>query len=106
MTLDIERFDLAAIDREQRRELTTRSAVPDPGVLAAAARIVGDVRDGGDAAVSGYNTRFGGGAASGRLVVPPNEIAAAYASASHGLIAALEAAIATIKAVHERQRPT
>ncbi|MEN8239278.1 MAG: histidinol dehydrogenase, partial [Actinomycetota bacterium] len=83
-----------------------RSAVPDPGVLAAAARIVGDVRDGGDAAVSGYNTRFGGGAASGRLVVPPNEIAAAYAGASRGLIAALEAAIATIKAVHERQRPT
>jgi histidinol dehydrogenase len=104
--LDIERIDLATIDQQQRRNLTVRSAVPDPGVLAAAARITADVRDGGDAAVMRYNTRFGGGANSGGLVVSPDEIAAAYASVSPDLIAALEAAIATITAVHEQQLPT
>jgi histidinol dehydrogenase len=104
--LDIERIDLATIDRRQRRDLTARSAVPDPGVLETAAQITGAVRGGGDAAVKEYNERFGGGARSGDLTVSNGEIAAAYAEASPNLIVALESAIATITAVHEQQRPT
>ena len=104
--LDIERVDLATIDPQQRRDLTTRSAVPDPGVLAAAAQITTGVRDGGDAAVVEYNTRFGGGTRLGRLIVSEDEITAAHACAYPDLIAALESAIATIAAVHQEQRPT
>jgi histidinol dehydrogenase len=104
--LDIERIDLATIDRRQRRDLTARSAVPDPGVLATAAQITSAIRAGGDAAVMEYNERFGGGARSGELSVSEDEIAAAYAGASPKLIVALESAIATIRAVHEQQRPT
>ena len=103
--LDIERIDLATINPQQRRDLTTRSAVPDPGVLATSAAITTDVRERGDAALIEYNTRFGGGARSGRLIVSENDIAAAYADAAPQLITALESAIATIRAVHAEQRP-
>ncbi len=106
MRLAIERIDLTTIDQQQRRDLTTRSAVPDPDVLATATRITADVRNGGDAAVMEYNTRFGGGARSGNLIVSPDEIAAAYADASPDLLTALASAITTITAVHEQQRPT
>ncbi len=105
MTEGITRIDLATASREQRRTLTTRSAVPDPEVLAAAGRITLDVRDRGDEAVTEYNTRFGGGSASGDITVSGETIAAAYASADPMLIAALESAIVTIRMVHERQRP-
>jgi len=104
--LDIERIDLATIKPRRRRDLTTRSAVPDPGVLVTATQITGAVRNRGDAAVIEYNERFGGGARSGELSVSDSEIAAAYAGASPNLIVALESAIATITAVHEQQRPT
>jgi histidinol dehydrogenase len=104
--LDIQRIELVTIDAQQRRDLTTRSAVPDPGVLATAARITQDVRNRGDAAVADYNSRFGGGAQSGRIVVSESEIQAAYASVSSDLLAALTSAIAPITAVHEQQRPT
>lgn len=103
--LDITRIDLATIDEQQRTLLTTRSAAPNPGVRSSAASITADVRARGDAAVEEYNARFGGGALSGSLIVSTNEIAAAYAAASPGLIAALEAAIGTITTVHEQQRP-
>jgi histidinol dehydrogenase len=106
MTLDIERIDLATMDHQRRRDLTTRSAVPDPGVLATASRITADVRSDGDAAVIACNSRFGGGTRSGLLVVSRDEIAAAYASTSPDLVTAIESAAATIRAVHEQQRPT
>jgi histidinol dehydrogenase len=106
MMLDMERIDLATIEPRRRRDLTTRSAVPDRGVLALAAEITADVRDGGDAAVIEYNARFGGGARSGDLLVSPDEIAAAYATAAPALVTALESAIAAITAVHEQQRPS
>jgi histidinol dehydrogenase len=105
VTLNIERIDLTTIDPNQRKGMTTRSAVPDPDVLAKAARITKDVRDGGDAAVIEYNSRFGGGARSGRLVVPEDDIAAAYSEVSSDLIIALETAIAAIREVHQAQRP-
>jgi histidinol dehydrogenase len=106
VTLDIERIDISTIGTQRRKDLTTRSAVPDPEALATAARITADVRIGGDTAVTEYNTRFGGGALSGQIVVSESEIAAAYASASTDLVAALDSAIAAITIVHEQQRPT
>ena len=105
MSLNITRIDLASIDEHQRTNLTTRSAVPNPEVRASASLITADVRDRGDVAVEEYNARFGGGALSGSLIVSAGEIAAAHAAASTDLIAALEAAIGTITAVHKQQRP-
>ena len=103
--LAIERIDLATIDAERRSHLTARSAVPDDGVLAAAAQITHNVRDGGDAAVIGYNTRFGGGTRTGTLALSPEEISAAFQDTSADLLAAIDAAIATITAVHEQGLP-
>jgi len=104
--LNMERIDLATIDPSKRRNLTTRSAVPDPDALATAARITTNVRDRGDAAVIEYNSRFGGGAESDGLIVSEDEIVTAHANASPNLINALESAITAITAVHRQQRPT
>lgn len=106
MTLDIKRIELATVDIQLRRNLTTRSAVPHSGVLDSATAITTDVRERGDEAVIEYNSRFGGAARSGKLIVSADEIAAAHADISPDLTAALESAITTITAVHERQRPT
>ena len=49
----------------------------DADTLAAAARIVGDVRDGGEAALRGYAERFGDIAVGAPLVFGPDVLAAA-----------------------------
>lgn len=105
MTLKIDTFALADLDEEHRAELTTRTAVPSPGVFARATEIVLEVREGGDSAVIRLNEQFGGGTQSGLLSISEREIADAFANAPQDLVDALTAAIQSIRRVHEQQLP-
>ena len=101
----IRRIDLADLTPAQRRSLLTRSAVPRADVRQAAGDIVEAVRSEGDAALEDFGRRFGGLRPGGARVAR-EEIDAAVASAGEDFVAAVEAAAANVRAVHEAQRPS
>lgn len=103
--MTIRRLDLATTPPEEVAAILRRSAVPDPDVRSAAAAIVDDVRTGGDAALHAAAERFGGGLPDRTLRVSPERVAAAVAAVDATTLDALGDAAATIRAVHEAQRP-
>ncbi len=103
--MDIRRIDLTTLSPTARSALTRRSVVPDEAIRERAASIVELVAAGGDAAVEAAGREYGGGLASGEIRIPPERIAAALTNLSAETVRALGAAIATIRSVHEQQRP-
>ncbi|MDH3260513.1 MAG: histidinol dehydrogenase [Acidimicrobiia bacterium] len=103
--MDIRRIDLTTHSRIERSALTRRSVVPDQTVREQAASIVQLVAAGGDAALWEAGRRYGGGPSSREARIPPDRIAAALTHLPPATAAALEGAIANIRAVHEQQRP-
>ncbi len=99
------RLDLAAASPGDLEPYLSRSSVPDLEVRTGAARIVDEVRSGGDPAVQAANERYGGGRRDGLLEVPADEIRQALERVDGDVVDALEAAIANIRAAHEPQRP-
>jgi len=91
---------LATVERLQRR-----AAVPDAAVRDAARAILDDVRVRGEAAVADAGARFGGAPADGRLVIGREQLAAAADALPDDVRAALDQAIANVRAVAEAQRP-
>lgn len=84
--------------------LTQSNSLDLPEVEAAARAIVADVRARGDAAVRDCLRRFDG-VELDRLEVTGAELEAAEAAVDREFLAAVDAAIANIRAFHERQRP-
>ncbi|KIL38824.1 histidinol dehydrogenase [Gordoniibacillus kamchatkensis] len=68
-------------------------------------RIIGDVRQDGDAALKRYARQFDGVEVD-ELRVGPEELEAAYKSVDAGFLAALRQAAANIRAFHEKQKRT
>ena len=99
------RIELGSISPSQRATILNRSAIPDDTIRRGAAEIVAAVRDGGDAALTTYSSRFGGSPASGDVVVTSDEMQQAYTDAPRDFVTALEKAVAAIRAVHEPQMP-
>ncbi|WP_278549877.1 histidinol dehydrogenase, partial [Cloacibacillus evryensis] len=85
------------------RETKVKNFSQDPRVFTAVKEIVERVRAEGDAAVSDYNVKFGGQAASSFLV-PQSELDRAYDETSPELRSAIERAAANIKKFAELQR--
>jgi histidinol dehydrogenase len=107
--LRLRRLDLRVPEPAAERErdaLFRRGAVPDPAVREAARTILADIRQRGAAAVRGAAAKFGGGLADGRLLLGPEELAAAADALPLAQRAALEAAIANVRRFAETQRPT
>jgi histidinol dehydrogenase len=103
--MTIRRLDLATTTPDTLASVLRRSAVPDAGVRAGAARIVADVRSGGDRALQAAAAQYGGGLPDGTLRIPAERIAAAVTTVDSATLDALRDAAATIRAVHEPQRP-
>ncbi len=106
--LRLRRLDLRAPDADAERErdrLFRRGALPDPAVREAARSILADVRARGSEAVREASARFGGGRPDGRLLLRPDELAAAADALPGPQRDALEAAIANVRSVAEPQRP-
>lgn len=104
--LRLRRIDLTTDPSdESMTALARRSSVPDPSVRAGAARIVAEVRAGGDAAVRAANERFGGGLADGRLVIAGDELRQAALDVPQGVREALEQAIANVERFAATQLP-
>ncbi len=97
----LRRVDLAGLDRDARRRLVARRAVPDPEVRSAAARICDEVAAGGDAAMRRLASAYGGGFRR----VEPDELDRAVAALTGELRASLEQAIDHIETVHRAQLP-
>lgn len=94
-----------ALDGAARRGLLARPAAEDRAQIVALVReTVRKVRIGGDAAVLDYARRFDGGAPD-RLRVPPQELDSALAALPAADCAALERAIANVRAFHAAQLP-
>lgn len=90
---------------EERAALLARPARQDPELDAAVRRIIAEVRKRGDAALLDFTRRFDS-VESPRLEVPRRELAAARDRLPATDRAALERAIAQLRAFHEVQRPT
>ena len=101
----IRRIDLSTTTVAALAAVLQRSAVPDAGVRAGAAAIVADVRRDGDAALRAAAAKFGGALADGSLRIPAERIASAVDTIDRTTRDALAKAAATIRAVHEPQRP-
>ena len=91
---------LATVERLQRR-----AAVPNLAVRDAARAILDDVRIRREAAVADAGARFGGAPADGRLVIGREQLVAAADMLPADIRAALDQAIANVRAVAEAQRP-
>jgi histidinol dehydrogenase len=98
------RIDLRSLDEAGRRDLLRRSPVPSTDVRKGAARIVAEVRRGGDAALDAAAARYGGGR-SGARRVSREELEDALASLAPELVAAMERAAGNIRRFHEAQLP-
>lgn len=85
--------------------LARRSSVPDPEVRDGAARIVAEVRAGGDAAVRAANQRFGGGLADGSLLIAGNALQEAASRLPADVRRALDQAIANVERFAANQLP-
>lgn len=99
------RIVLAEISRRDRAGLLRRSALPGQGVREAAAAIVAEVRDGGDAALDSAAARHGGGR-SGPRRVSTEEMADAAAALPADLRSAIRHAASNIRRFHEDQIPS
>ena len=94
---------LADLDADARRELLTRSAVPDRKVRRAAAAICRSVETGGDRALAETGAAYGGGRPDPR--VGDEEIAAALEDTGQAVREALEGAIGAVRLHHLPQIP-
>lgn len=108
--LRLERLDLrsstpAPETADAWRRLVRRGAAPDAGVRAVVRTVIDEVRAKGSTAVRAANGRFGGGLPDGGLVLGPATMAAARDALDPGVRAALETAIANVRAFAETQRP-
>jgi histidinol dehydrogenase len=104
----LHRLDLSSADvtaRATADRLQHRAAIPNPAVRDAARAILDDIRIRGEAAVADAGATFGGSAADGRLVIRSKELKEATARLSPDVRAALDHAIANVRAVAESQRP-
>jgi histidinol dehydrogenase len=104
----LRRLDLAATDPATRATvegLQRRAAVPNPAVRDAARAILDDVRIRGEAAVVDAGATLGGAPADGRLVIGREQLAAAADALPADVRAALDQAIANVRAVADAQRP-
>lgn len=85
--------------------LARRTSVVDLAVREGAARILAEVRAGGDAAVRAANQRFGGGLADGRLVLGRDELRRASLRLPPDVHRALDQAIANVQRFATTQLP-
>ena len=91
-------------DWKRYRAALARGAAPRPGVRAAVARVLRDVRREGDAAVLRYTARFDGVRLTARaLRVSPAELSATARRADAQLVTALKAMAHRIETYHRRQ---
>jgi len=105
----LRRLDITAPEFERDfAALIAFEAAQDPGVDAAVAAIVADVRARGDAALVEYTAKFDRVAVSSAsaLEIPASEMRAAFDGLPASQRAALETAAARIRAFHERQKMT
>ena len=106
--LQLARLDLAATDPATRAalgSLVRRGAVPDSRIREGARAILEEIRVGGAAAVRRANERYGGGRATGGLVVERAELRAAVDGLSREIRRALDQSIANVRRFAETQRP-
>lgn len=94
---------LADLDPAARRDLVTRSAVPDRDLRRAAAGICQSIETGGDRALAEAGAAYGGGRPDPRVGVP--EMAAALENTDSTLRRALEQAIDAVRRHHRSQVP-
>ena len=94
---------LSELTPAQRRQILTRSAVPDDSIRSAATEICMAVRDGGDAALRVAGERFGGNRP--QPLVAAQEMAAAWDGLDADLAAALDSAIDAVTTYHRAQLP-
>ncbi len=99
------RIVLSEISAAERDELLRRAPVPDPTILAGAAAIVAEVRDGGDRALLEAGRRLGGVASDGRLRHDRADLEAAAAALDPQIRGSLEHAAGNIATVHRDQVP-
>jgi histidinol dehydrogenase len=105
----LRRLDITAPEFERDfTALIAFEAAQDPGVDAAVAAIVADVRARGDAALVEYTAKFDRVAVSSAsaLEIPASEMRAAFDGLPALQRAALETAAARIRAFHEHQKMT
>jgi histidinol dehydrogenase len=105
MTMKIRTITLADLDPAERRAILQRSAVPDPELRQAAAAIVEQIRNGGDAALRTANAAYGGGAVDDTIRVDEATLSRALVSLDPEVRIALEKATANIRKAHAPQRP-
>ena len=106
--LRLTRLDLAATDSATTTALAAlirRGAVPDARIRDDARVILAEVRVGGAAAVRRANATYGGGRASGNLLIERTELTAAADRLSPEVRRALDQAIANVRRFAETQRP-
>ena len=103
--MDIRQIDLSTLGPAERSSLVRRSVVPSETIRERAAVIVQLVAAGGDVAVEAAGREYGGGLSTGQVRISPERITAALTNLPEETVAALEAAIANIRSVHEQQRP-
>jgi histidinol dehydrogenase len=94
---------IEASDRRAVASLLSASRTRDPATERRAARIVADVRQGGDEALAGYARRLDG--LKGPIEIPRDEIRAMAATVPRPVRAALRDAARHIRAVARRQLP-
>lgn len=102
----LRRIDLSADGGDAlARSLSRRAGAADPAVRREAARILAEVRAGGDNAVRAANRQVGGGLPDGRLVLPRAELEQASERLPPDVRAALEQAIDHVERFATTQRP-
>lgn len=100
------KIDLATLEATERRRLTRRSPVADPGIREQVRTIVEAIRDGGDSALAAAGRDYGGGPAAGKSTLATAAMAGAVDRIEPALLRALEEAAAAIAHVHRAQIPT
>jgi len=106
-TLALRRLDAAAPDFDRAlAALTAFESAQDPAVDATVARIIADVRTRGDAALLEYTAKFDGVqvASAADLEITAADMRRAYDAIPEAQRAALQTAVARIRAYHERQK--
>jgi histidinol dehydrogenase len=98
----LKRIELEKLSAGERNALLRRGAVPDKAVRDGALAVCDDVAERGDAALSEYAERFGGGFRR----VGRDEMLAAVDQVGPEVIDALEAAAANVEGYHRAQLPT
>jgi histidinol dehydrogenase len=106
-TARLRRIDLPgrAGDDDALQALARRGAAVNPVIRQGAARILADVRAGGDEAVRAANRQYGGGLQNGQLVLTSVELERARDALPRAERDALEQAIAHVERFAQAQRP-